>query len=76
MHEVRATIPAECVAEAVRLADLAGIQRITVGDVFIGPNVPRKQFTVDTSTPKARAFVDAFLTSTALSQSELHAHHA
>ena len=71
MHEVRATIPVECVAEAARLAHQARIERVTIGDVFVcGPDVQRRQLTVDTSTPKACAFVDAFLTSSALSKSD------
>lgn len=69
MHEIRATIPPEGVPEAVRLAHAVGITRVTVADVFVhGPDEDRRLVSVDTSTPKARAFVDAFLGSATLSQ--------
>ncbi len=38
MHEVRATIPSEHVAEAARLAHQSGIERVSVSDLFVhGP---------------------------------------
>ena len=71
MHEIRATVPPEHVSEAVRLARAAGIERVTVAEVFVhGPNQHdehRRQLSVETSTPKARAFVEAFLGSPTLS---------
>src|SRR6266481_7334099 len=71
MHEIRATLPPEHVAEATRLAFDAGIEHVTVMDVFVhGPNARRQAVSVETSTPKARAFVDALLTSPALSRVE------
>ena len=71
MHEIRATLPAECVAEAVRLAHATGIERVSVSEVFVhGPEVPRRVLTVDTSTPRARAFVEMFLTSPVLSRAD------
>jgi uncharacterized membrane protein len=62
MHEIRATLPPEHVAEAARLALAAGIERVTVTDVYVhGPDARRQIVSVETSTPKARAFVEAFL---------------
>lgn len=71
MHEIRATIPPDCVLEAARLAKSAGIARVTVTQVYVnGPEVDRRQLSVETSTPKARAFVEAFLNSPTLSQTD------
>ena len=71
MHEIRATIPPDCVSEAARLAHAAGITRVTVAEVFVhGPDEERRLVSVETSTPKARAFVEAFLGSATLSQTD------
>jgi len=70
MHEIRATIPPSCVAEAARLAHSAGIARVTVSEVFVhGLDQERSVVSVESSTPKARAFVEAFLNSPTLAQS-------
>ena len=67
MHEIRATLPAEHVAEAVRLAHDAGIDRVSVSTVFVhGPDADRRLVSVETSTPKARNFVEALLNSPGL----------
>ena len=67
MHEIRATIAPQGVDEAVRLARNAGIERVTVTDVYVhGPDVGRRTVSVETSTPKARDFVEAFLASPVL----------
>ncbi len=64
MHEIRATIPSDRVSEAARLAHAAGVEAVTVTEVFVhGPDEKRSQVSVETSTPKARAFVDALLAS-------------
>src|SRR5262249_7426031 len=64
MHEIRATVAPEHVAQATCLAREAGIQRVTVTDVYVhGPDARRQVVSVETSTPKARAFVEAFLAS-------------
>ena len=64
MHEIRATVPPECVAETARMAHEAGIERVSIADVYIdGPDVRRQVVSVETSTPKARVFVDAMLAS-------------
>lgn len=69
MHEIRVTVPPDCVSEAVQLAHAAGIERVSVADVFVhGPDAHRRQLSVETSTPKARDFVEAFLGSPALSK--------
>jgi len=71
MHEIRATLPDECVAEAAGLAHAVGIEDVSVTEVFIhGPDVRRRLLSVETSTPKARAFVEAFLSSPMLSGSD------
>jgi hypothetical protein len=68
MHEIRASLPADRVPEVVALARSVGIERVTVSDVFVhGPEVPAKMISVETSTPKARAFVEKFLSSDRLS---------
>ncbi|MDP9112518.1 MAG: DUF389 domain-containing protein [Acidobacteriota bacterium] len=67
MHEIRATLPSEHVQEAIHLARAAGIDRVTVAEVYVhGPDVRRQTISVETSTPKARAFVEAFLRSAGL----------
>jgi len=71
MHEIRATIPPDCVAEAVRLAHAAGITRVTIAAVFVhGLDGERRLVSVETSTPNARDFVEAFLSSPVLSQTD------
>uniref|UniRef100_Q021I1 Threonine/serine exporter-like N-terminal domain-containing protein n=1 Tax=Solibacter usitatus (strain Ellin6076) TaxID=234267 RepID=Q021I1_SOLUE len=69
MHEIRTTIPPECVAEAARLAHAAGIERVVIAEVFVeGPNEHRRLLSVETSTPQARVFVESFLHSPVLSE--------
>ena len=64
MHEIRATIPAAYVSQATHIALAAGIERVTVAEVFVhGPDEDRRTLSVETSTPKARAFVEGFPTS-------------
>ena len=61
MHEIRATVPSDCVPTAVGLARAAGITRISVSGVFVhGPDEERLVVSVETSTPQARALVEAF----------------
>lgn len=67
MHEIRATLPAEHVGTAARLAQAAGITSVAVSDVYLhGLQEQRKTVSVETSTPRARAFVDALLGSATL----------
>jgi hypothetical protein len=71
MHEIRATVPPDCVAEAARVAHAVGIKCVTVTEVFVhGPDVHRRLVSVETSTPQAQAFVEAFLSSPLLSQAD------
>ena len=71
MHEIRVTLPPDCVSEAASLAHAAGIDRVGLADVFVhGPNLRRQILSVETSTPKARKFVEAFLNSSRLSQAD------
>jgi hypothetical protein len=67
MHEIRATLPSEQVEKATQLAREAGIQRIAISDVcLLGRDAKWQVVSVETSTPKARAFVEAFLGSAEL----------
>jgi hypothetical protein len=67
MHEIRATLPPEHADTAARLANEAGITSIAVSDVYLhGREEARKMVSVETSTPRARAFVDALLGSDSL----------
>ena len=64
MHEIRATLPPEHVGTAARLANDAGITSVAVSDVYLhGREARLKIVSVETSTPRARAFVDALLAS-------------
>jgi hypothetical protein len=64
MHEIRATLPPEHVDTAARLAMEAGITTVAVSDVYLHAREEgRKIVSVETSTPRARAFVDALLVS-------------
>jgi Domain of unknown function (DUF389) len=66
MHEVRISLPSAYIGAAVSVAHAVGIERVNVSDVFIhGPNLAAKVLSVETSTPKARAFIEKFLTSNA-----------
>ena len=69
MHEVRAALPPECVLEAVRIANSIGIERVTVTEAFVhGLETEVRVISVETSTPKARAFIEEFLGSPVLSK--------
>jgi hypothetical protein len=71
MHEIGATIPPGWVSEAARLAHAAGVEAVTVTEVFVhGPGEKRSVVSVETSTPKARAFVDSLLASPTFSRTE------
>src|SRR5690242_10540901 len=71
MHEIRVTVPPEQVAETASLAHEAGIDRVSVTDVYVhGPDVHRRMVSVETSTPKARRFVEALLASNTLAMSD------
>jgi Domain of unknown function (DUF389) len=67
MHEIRVTLPLECISEATRLARESGIDRVSITDTLVN-DVARCQFSVETSTPNARAFVEKFMNSESLTQ--------
>jgi hypothetical protein len=72
VHEIRATMPPECVSEAARLAQSVGIERVSVSEVFVhGPDARRSVVSAETSTPKAKAFVDELLASPLLGAADL-----
>ena len=50
MHEIRATMPPEYVAEAARLAHDVGIERVSIADVYIhGPDLRRQVVSIEAS---------------------------
>jgi len=58
MHEIRATVRREYIAEVARLAREAGIERITIADAFIhGSDAKYQVVSVETSTPRAHTYV-------------------
>lgn len=71
MHEIRITMPPDCVPVAVRLAQDSGISEISVAPIYVhGPEAHRRVVSVETSTPKARAFVTGFYQSNVLSAAD------
>jgi hypothetical protein len=71
MHEIRATVEPEHTVELVQLARQAGIDKVTITDAYVhGPDARRQIVSVETSTPKARTFVDLILNAEALMRSE------
>ena len=60
MHEVRITAPVQASDRLVGLALEVGISQATIYDVFVhGPNERKHVISVETSTPQAKAFLDA-----------------
>ena len=60
MHEVRITAPAGSSDRVGGLALQAGIPQATVYEVFVhGPNQRKQVVSVETSTPRAKTFLDA-----------------
>jgi len=71
MHEVRATVPPEHAQETARLAHDIGIERVSIADVYVhGPDLRRQVVSVETSTPKARLFMEALLGSSTLAATD------
>ncbi len=71
MHEIRVTVLPEYVSEVVQLANSVGIERVTATEAFVyGPEVTARALSVETSTPRARAFIEKFLHSPSLSKSQ------
>jgi hypothetical protein len=60
MHEVRVKAPQGKGAEIAALALRIGIEQASVSSIYVhGPNRPAEQVSVEVSTPKAKAFIDA-----------------
>lgn len=60
MHEIRLNVQESHIEDVARLALAAGVGRVSVYDVFVyGPNESRKVASVETSTPRAKVFIDA-----------------
>lgn len=64
MHEIRASVPAERSSQVAQLAHDAGIPHVSIFDVDVsGREGPRQVVSVESSTPRAKAFLDALLDS-------------
>jgi hypothetical protein len=64
MHEIRVTVPEGRAKDVVELAHKAGIPEVSVYPVFAhGPNCTKEVISAQTSTPRAKKFADAVLTS-------------
>ena len=64
MHEIRVTTPRDNAKDVVRIARAAGIQRVALTEVYLhGPDEPMASLSVETSTLKARLFMDAIIDS-------------
>lgn len=62
MHEIRVTVKDGQSGEVARIASVAGIERVAVFKIFLtGVNEPREVVSAETSTPRAKAFIDALL---------------
>jgi len=60
VHEIRLTLQESYIEEVARLALAAGVGRVSVYDVFVyGPNQSRKIASVETSTSRAKIFIDS-----------------
>jgi hypothetical protein len=56
MHEVRVTVPNGLSSDIARLAFDVGIDRVTVYPVLVLPDADADVVSVETSTPRAKAF--------------------
>ena len=64
MHEIRATVPVEISSEVAAIALKAGIPHVSVYDIYVhGADEQKQVVSVEASTPKAKAFIDALLAS-------------
>ena len=64
MHEIRVTVPEGRAKDVVDLAKESGIPQVTVYPVFAhGPDCVKEVVSAETSTPLAKKFADAVLTS-------------
>jgi len=71
MHEVRATVPVERSAAVAQIAIDVGIPHVSVYEIFVHGAERRKHVvSVEVSTPKAKAYIDALLSSALFDASE------
>jgi len=71
MHEVRATVPTERSAAIAQIAIDIGIPHVSVYEIFVHGAERRKHVvSVEVSTPRAKAFIDALLSSDLFDVSE------
>lgn len=60
MHEIRVTTPTGQSSQVAQVALAAGVNRVTVQKVYVhGPNQDMEVVSAETSTPCAKAFIDA-----------------
>jgi len=60
MHEIRLNMRESHIEEVARLALATGVGQVSIYDVFVyGPNQSRKVASIETSTPRAKVFIDA-----------------
>jgi hypothetical protein len=65
MHEIRVTAPTGRSTEVAQVALAVGIHRVTVQKVYVhGPNQDMEVVSTETSTPCAKAFIDALCSAT------------
>jgi hypothetical protein len=67
MHEVRITVHPGLASDIAKLALEVGIDRVTVCPAYVwGPNSDAEIVSVETSTPRAKAFLDRLMSSGAV----------
>jgi hypothetical protein len=71
MHEIRITLPRDCVEEVAAIAQKAGIRHVAITDITLsGSHEKWCVVSAETSTPKARHFMDGLLTSRIISRTK------
>jgi len=71
MHEGRVTVPKGLSSDIARLAFDVGIDRVTVYPVLVLPDADADVVSVETSTPRAKAFRDRLTTSGLVSRASV-----
>ena len=71
MHEGRVTVPKGLSSDIARLAFDVGIDRVTVYPVLVLPDADADVVSVETSTPRAKAFLDRLTTSGLVSRASV-----
>ena len=71
MHEVRVTVPEGKSRDVARIALEVGIKQASIYRVYVhGPNREMEVVSAETSTPRAKLFIDALLATTWLNLAE------